>query len=189
MSFLAKTKHWWYTGWSIGATRHLTTPVKLSHREGFLLKIIIAKIRNPSLGVLFFLLSNILLHPVGTLLRKEARITTFDHQTISNCICLSAWPPFGNNTHRLQFRDMFVFPSSHFLHQFLKRCFSAGQQTAVYLFSPVKQIQTPALRLDQIPEPLCWNSSLPSTHTHFFTLFCVHVRMHYYNPLCPPPTW
>lgn len=77
--------------------------------------------------------------------------------------------------------DMFVFSLSHFLHnRFLEPCCSAEQQTVVYLFSPVKQSvdtnspsHSHALHLHQIPESLHWNSSLPSTDSHFFTLFFV----------------
>lgn len=93
-----------------------------------------------------------------------------------------------------QVHDMFVFSLSHFLHnRFLKLCCSAEQQTVVYLFSPVKQSvdtnspsHSHALRLHEIPEPLHWNSSLPSTDSHFFCIVlcaCAH-----YEPLCPAPT-
>lgn len=71
---------------------------------------------------------------------------------------------------------------------------TAEQQTVVYLFSPLKQnvdtnspSHSHALRLDEIPEPLHWNSLLPSTYSHFFSLFSVFVCVDYW-PVCPAPT-
>lgn len=77
-----------------------------------------------------------------------------------------------------------MFSLSHFLHNLLSNSvFSAEQQTVVYLFSLVKQSvdanspsHSHALRLDEIPESLHWNSSLPYTDSHFFALFYVYMR-------------
>lgn len=79
------------------------------------------------------------------------------------------------------------FPLSHFLHnQFLwvwvslqcnKHWFICSVRSSRALMQT--HSHSHALRLDEIPEPLQWNSSLPSTDSHFFTLFSVRVLEHY----------
>lgn len=80
----------------------------------------------------------------------------------------------------LQFHGMFVFSLPLPPKSVSLTLFSAEQLTEVCLFSSAEQSvdvqslnHSHAPRLEEIPEPLHWNSSLPCTVSHIFALFCV----------------